>query len=321
MGAPDFIALPKIVTPGETIDISIQLTAPEAPGTYKGIWSFEDLNGKRFGLGAVSTGEIWVQVKVIAAPTSTPTLTPPPTETSTATLKPPYQGASEILAYDFIAQACAAAWTMDDVAIPCPGSDVNAQTSITLPILEDGSTSLYPAIRFDPGKANGTIAGSYPDYVVQPGDHFRAIASCEVNASNCSALFRLSYQDSSGLVTDLWAVGEFYDQKNTEVNVDLSPLAGQTVTLILNVTSLNDDTQNNSYWVSPGIYRIPLPTATATLTATPTSTETPLPTPTETLGPTVTATPIPPQEKTAPPTLWESIKKFFSDLFKQLFGG
>jgi hypothetical protein len=320
MGAPDFISLPKIVTPGETIDISIQLTAPDSPGTYKGIWSFEDLNGKRFGSATASAGEIWVQVQVITAPTSTPTLTPLPTQTSTATLQPPYLGASEILAYDFIAQSCSAAWTMDDVTIPCPGSDVQAQTSVTLPVLEDGTTSLYPALRVEPGKANGTIAGVYPDYLVQPGDHFRAIASCGLNVSTCSVLFRLSYQDASGLIADLWAVGEFYDQKNTAVNVDLSPLAGQTVRLILNVTALNGDTQNNAYWVSPGLYRIPLPTATATLTPTATSTETPTPTATETPGPTATATPVP-QEKTEPPTLWESIQKFFDDLFKQLFGG
>ncbi len=318
MGAPDFISLPKIVTPGEAIDISIDLTAPDSPGTYKGIWSFEDLNGKRFGLGAASTGEIWVQVKVIAAPTSTPTLTPQPTQTSTATLEPPYLAASEILAYDFIAQACSAAWAMDDVVIPCPGAGSEAQTSITLPSLEDGTTSLYPAIRVNPGKANGTIAGRYPEYLVQPGDHFRAIASCGINASTCSALFRLSYQDASGLITDLWAVGEFYDQKNTEINIDLSPLAGQTVKLILNVTALSNDSQNSAFWVSPGIYRLPLPTATPTLTATtiPTTTATVTATPTLVVP---TATPAP-QEK-APQTIWESIQKFFDDLFKKLFGG
>lgn len=320
MGAPDYISLPKIVTPGETIDLSIQLTAPDSPGIYKGIWSFEDLNGMRFGLGALSTGQIWVQVNVVAAPTSTPTLTPLPTQTSTATLAPPYLGASEMLAFDFIAQACSAAWTIDDVAIPCPTTGGEAPASITVPVLEDGTTSLHPAIQLEPGKANGTIAGIYPDYAVQPGDHFRAIASCGLNAPTCSVLFRLSYQDTDGLIADLWAVGEFYDQKNTEINVDLSPLAGQTVKLMLNATALNGDPQNAAYWVSPGIYRIPLPPATATLTATASSTSTPTPSATSTLGPTATATPIP-QEKTEPATLWESIQKFFDDLLKQLFGG
>ncbi len=318
MGAPNSVALPRIVTPGETVDISINLTAPDSPGTYKGIWSFEDHTGNRFGLGTNSDGEIWVQVEVIAAPTSTFTLVPQPTQTSTPTPAPPFLSGLEILAYDFIAEACSAGWTNNDVALPCPGSSNDAQTSVSAPTLEDGSTPGYQAIRINPGTVNGTISGIYPEYVVQPGDHFRAIASCEVNTSTCSALFRLSYQDASGAITDLWAVGEFQDRKYTEINVDLSALAGQTVKFMLNVTALNADPNNNAFWVAPGIYRLPLPTATPTLTATiiPTTTSTITATPTVPV-PTPTPTPSP----KAPPTIWELMQKFFDDLFKRFFGG
>jgi len=317
MGAPNSIPLPKIVTPGETVDISVDLTAPDSPGIYKGIWSFEDNSGRHFGLGTNSTGEIWVQVTVIQAPTSTPTPSAEPTQTNTATPAPPFIGTSEILAYDFVTEACSAAWSSNGAAIPCPVSGSEAQTSITIPTLEDGSAPGYPAIRVNPGTANGTISGMYPEYVVQPGDHFRVIAGCEANSSTCSALFRLGYLDASGATVDLWAIGEFYDQKFTEINLDLSPLAGQTVKLILNVTALNGDPQNHAFWVSPGIYRIPLPTAT------PTSTETTIPTTTltPTAAPTSTpiATPVPQEKKRE--TIWESIQKFFNDLFKSLFGG
>jgi hypothetical protein len=318
MGAPNSITLPRIVTPGETVDISVSLTAPETPGTYRGIWSFEDHTGKQFGLGLNGTGEIWVQVTVIDAPTSTPTLIPEPTQTASPTLAPPFISGAEILAYDFVSTACSAQWTSNDAALPCPAFDGEAQTSIGTPTLEDGSAPGYKAIRIRPGVANGTISGIYPDYLVQPGDHFRAIVSCELDAPACSALFRLSYQDASGTITDLWAVGEFQDRSYTEINVDLSTLAGQTVKLILNVTALNDDPNNNSFWVSPGIYRLPLPTATATPTATivPTATSTVTATPTLSI-PTPTPTPSP----KAPPTIWEAIQQFIDDLFKSLFGG
>ena len=321
MGAPTSVSLPKIVTPGETIDISIALTAPDSPGAYKGIWSFEDMNGRRFGLGINSSGEIWVQVQVIAGPTSTSTQTLEPTPISTSTPAPPFIKETEIQAYDLVAEACSAQWTSDGVAVPCPGSGLEAQTAITQPVLEDGSEPGFRSIRINPGAANRTVSGMYAEYLVQPGDQFRAIASCEENASPCSVLFRLSYQDAAGLTTDLWAVGEFYDQKYTELNIDLSALAGQNVRFILNVTALNNDPQNDAFWVSPGIYRIPLPTATPTLTATATGTTTGTPTQTRlpTLVPTATATAVP-QEK-EPQSMWEAIQQFFDDLFKRLFGG
>jgi hypothetical protein len=315
--------LPKIVTPGQAVDISISLTAPELPGVYKSIWSFEDTTGKRFGLGAASTGEIWVQVKVIAGPTSTSTPVPEPTQTSTPTLAPPFISTAEILAYDFINEVCSAQWQSNNVTKPCPGSVSEAQntlTLVTMPTLEDGKTSRYPAIRVKPGAANGTVAGIYPEYLVQPGDHFRAIASCEADAAMCSVLFRVSYQDANGTSTDLWAVGEFYDQKYTEINIDLTALAGQKVKFILNITSLNSDPGNSALWVSPGIYRKPVPTETATLTATATSPSTPTPTITLTpVPPTATPTPQPAQKE--PPSTLEALRKFFDDLFKQLFGG
>jgi hypothetical protein len=320
MGAPASIPMPRIVTPGETVDISIDLTAPETAGTYKGVWSFEDHTGKRFGLGNNSTGEIWVQVTVIQAPTSTATLTPVPTQTSTPTPAPAFISGAEILAYDFIAEACAAEWTINGTQMACPGSVEGGQTSIVAPILEDGSEPGFKSIRIDPSAANDTLTATYPEYLVQPGDQFRALVSCAEGAAACSALFRLSAQDvSSGAITDLWAVGEFQDQRYTEVNVDLSALADHQVRIVLSVTMLSDDPGNVVFWVAPGIYRLPQPTATVTLT--PTVTATTSPTVTATSVPaTQTATPAPATPKT-PPTLWESIQQFFDELFKSLFGG
>jgi hypothetical protein len=314
LGAVDFIPLPRIVTPGESVDLSIALNAPQTPGVYRGNWSFEDPKGTRFGLGASSTGEIWVQVNVVAGPTSTATLTPLPTPTSTATLAPPYLEPGEVVSLDFIGQACSAAWTVEGTTLPCPAFDSPEPARLSYPALEDGSVSAHPALRVGP--AAGTISGIYPEVVIQPGDRFRAIASCEAQATACSALFRLSYQESAGLVTDLWAVGEFFDRGFTKIDVDLSPLAGRSVKLILNVTLLDQNPLNNALWVSPGVYRIPLPTATPTLQPSATATITAAPTATAAAS----ATPAAPPEG-QPPSLLEAIQQFFDDLFRQWFGG
>ncbi len=70
---------------------------------------------------------------------------------------------------------------------PCPGSGDEAQNAVTLvtqPTLEDGVTLNNPAILINPNTQNGFVRGTYPEYLVQPGDHFQAIASCEANADN-----------------------------------------------------------------------------------------------------------------------------------------
>jgi hypothetical protein len=227
----------------------------------------------------------------------------------------------ETLTYDFVSEICSAQWLSNNTLQPCPGSGSEAQNAIslvTLPTLEDGTTLNRPAIMISPSNTAGSLQGIYPDYLVQPGDHFRAIASCEANSIPCSALFRVSYQEGSNAVLDLWAVGEFYDLKYTQIDIDISALAGHKVKFILDVTPLNADPGNHVFWASPGIYREPLPTATPTIVPTATATITPVPT--ATLFPTPTSTPRPQAEPESLST-FEKIQKFFSDLFKNLFGG
>jgi hypothetical protein len=91
MGAPNTILLPKIVQPGQTIDLSIDMTAPEEPGTYQGFWRLQSGDGDYFGIGPKGDQSFWIKISVTtpldASPTSdlTPTMslsqTPTPSET------------------------------------------------------------------------------------------------------------------------------------------------------------------------------------------------------------------------------------------------
>ncbi|MGD0707725.1 MAG: NBR1-Ig-like domain-containing protein [Anaerolineaceae bacterium] len=68
MGGPASFALPASVAPGQTIDISVNLTAPTTPNTtskpnYKGNWKLQDQNGVSFGLGA-GKSDFYVQIVV-----------------------------------------------------------------------------------------------------------------------------------------------------------------------------------------------------------------------------------------------------------------
>jgi hypothetical protein len=52
LGGPSSFTLPNFVNPGQTVDISVNLTAPHNTGTYEGFWKLEAPNGTIFGLGS-----------------------------------------------------------------------------------------------------------------------------------------------------------------------------------------------------------------------------------------------------------------------------
>jgi hypothetical protein len=49
MGAPNFVTIPKVVLPGEEIDVSVPMVAPSAPGSYFGYWRLAEFDGRKFG--------------------------------------------------------------------------------------------------------------------------------------------------------------------------------------------------------------------------------------------------------------------------------
>lgn len=61
---PDTQAFTDIdITPGTSVDISIDLYAPKDPGKYKGYWSLMDANGFKFGIGPTDSA-FYVQIIV-----------------------------------------------------------------------------------------------------------------------------------------------------------------------------------------------------------------------------------------------------------------
>jgi hypothetical protein len=88
MGAPELVYLGREVTPGQVVEIAVDLTAPADPGTYQGNWKLRNNSGILFGIGPKGDAPFWVRIVVIrvATPTSTPTITPTPTLTFTPVL-------------------------------------------------------------------------------------------------------------------------------------------------------------------------------------------------------------------------------------------
>ena len=69
------------VQPGNVIDITVDMVAPEEPGTYQSNWMLVDPSGELFGIGPNGDAPFWARIEVVAQATDTPT--PSPTQTIT----------------------------------------------------------------------------------------------------------------------------------------------------------------------------------------------------------------------------------------------
>ncbi|MGA9531354.1 MAG: NBR1-Ig-like domain-containing protein [Anaerolineales bacterium] len=74
MSAPAAVALTGTVAPGATVDLSVNMTAPNSPGVYQGFWKLRNNGGVLYGIGAGGNTAFWVKIEVLP-PSPTPTAT------------------------------------------------------------------------------------------------------------------------------------------------------------------------------------------------------------------------------------------------------
>jgi hypothetical protein len=94
MGGPESVPLPNTVAPGETVDISVDMTAPDRLGSFTGFWQLRTDTGAPFGIGPEANEPVYVQINVAAAGNATPLATatgnasPAPTAAASASPGP-----------------------------------------------------------------------------------------------------------------------------------------------------------------------------------------------------------------------------------------
>jgi hypothetical protein len=235
MGGPDSAAFPTTVMPGQTIDLALTLTAPNASGTFRGNWLLRNSAGALFGIGTSHSNPFWVQIKVL-----TPT--------------------QNITGYDFVDNMCSAQWTYDGGPIPCP-VNVNKLLfgyvkSLDHPVLENGTTSaVHGLLTIPQSKYNSIIRGSFPVTDIFRGDHFQALIGCQFNAVNCFVTYELELQTGDSFQT-LWKWKEKYDGLMFQADVDLTQIADmKNARLVLTVLSSGPFEGDQPLWVAPRIVR------------------------------------------------------------------
>ncbi len=247
MSAPTLVNLPWTVSPGQMVDVTVNAIAPDAPDQYRSDWILRNPAGRLFGIGSNGDKPFWMLINVVGAP--------PLAETG----------------YDFSANLCAAEWRSGAGILPCPlaegdsrGFALAQQTR-----LEDGSVADSAILTQPQNKYNGYIQGTFPTFTIQPGDRFQAVVGCEYNV-NCYVTLRLEYLTAGGAPRIFWKWAEKNEGKTYSVDLDLSPLAGQSLRFVLTTLAAGSPSNDRAVWGNPRIIRPGLPVITPTPTSTPT---------------------------------------------------
>jgi hypothetical protein len=65
MGGTVVVKLPGYVYPGETVDVSVTLTAPAVTGSYRGYWMLRNASGVLFGYGESANNAFFVDIRSV----------------------------------------------------------------------------------------------------------------------------------------------------------------------------------------------------------------------------------------------------------------
>jgi hypothetical protein len=93
MGSISEQNLSRPVETGQSIDISVDMTAPAEAGAKQSFWKLRNANSQLFGIGPASNAPFWVRIIVEESATVEPTLLPEPTATPVTLV----QGAVDML--------------------------------------------------------------------------------------------------------------------------------------------------------------------------------------------------------------------------------
>ncbi len=249
MSGPNFQYLDREVRPGNLVDVALNLVAPLQPGEHRGDWMFRDSNGAPFGIGAKGDKSFWIRIRVEEISQSF---------------------------FNFYENYCAAEWKSRRGALNCPHWENPTQKAykdegpVPLKDYQDGFFSFSEAPNLEttlnPGgpvlvvrpdnEADGFITASFPALSITNQHRFKAVIGCMKENPDCDVTFQINYrlQDEPVQVLAFWR--QRNDGEVTNIDIDLSFLAGNPVWFDLVVVNNGDSSQDWAFWLQPRIVKV-----------------------------------------------------------------
>jgi hypothetical protein len=223
------------VAPGQEIDVSVTLKAPDAVKTYTGNWKLRNGAGVIFGLGA-DAKPFYVKIDVVSPVTPTPVAN---------------------VVFDLLAQAQNADWKNATTDLPFgdPNNDAPGVAAYVVNQTLENDKVYSKALATYPQRiTDGLISGLFPSYTVKNGDHFRTQLGFRNNCTGGNVEFHFGYKEGANVVIiNKWI--KSCDGSLITIDLDLSDLAGHTVQFILEVSAHGPFQKDLAIWVSPRIER------------------------------------------------------------------
>lgn len=194
------------VAPGQSVTVSLQLTAPATAGDYRAEFKLRNAAGVIFAFRNPDA-TFWADIEVVGG------------------------------AIDLAALYCTATWTSAIGTLPCPGQPTSMNGYVysdNTPTLENGTVDDETALWLGVQTANnGYLRGTYPIMLIPSGARFTAVLGCAHDQEDCDVKFSLNYQAAGGSMQTLATWNEVNDGKFQRIDIDLSAIAGKSVAIIL----------------------------------------------------------------------------------------
>jgi len=232
IGSAKEIPMSLNVPPGNEVDISVNMTSPNLPGTYNSYWQFQSADNHVFGIGPKAKDVLYVQIKVGSGESHANT------------------------AYFMGPVACSAGWFSNNGLMTCPSildAAKGGVSQVSSLVVESGGKRDLPAIIIlPPDGKDGRISGQFPPYQVQPGDHFRAQIGCVDGFPKCNVTFQLSFIGEDKVAHSLGSWGQTEDAYIEQLDFDLSAQAGTTIQMIFTVSNNGGSNEDDhAFWLNP----------------------------------------------------------------------
>jgi hypothetical protein len=191
-------------------------------------------------------GALTVVIVIPGTPTAVPTNTPAPTDTPSPLAE----------LFNFHDNAGSAAWTSTSGALTYPGTVGDSKGFVALQDgqkLHDGTTFNRILETHPTWVTGGFIQGLYTVGEIKPGDRFRTRAGFLYGEGVTEGKVTFIIRGGDG--TTVGSFGATRQAAIIQVDLDLSPLAGNTNQIILRVEANNTDAaQDRACWVNPRIF-------------------------------------------------------------------